>query len=680
MTGARFQVDGRRLVRRHRGETLWIEPWGLDSLRVRSTRNARIDDETDWALLPSDPAPALISVNGQTAVVRNGRLEARIDERGWIEFVREDGTSLLRERWQVKDGGDDTSALEIPGRRYTPVLGGDFALALSFDADRDERIYGLGQRQIAELDMKGCVLELAQRNSQASIPFALSSKGYGFLWNNPAVGRVSFAKNGTEWVAERADQFDYWITAGDTPAQILESYARATGLAPLMPDWATGFWQCKLRYKTQDELMSVAREYKRRGLPISVIVADFFHWPQQGDWKFDPQYWPDPAAMVSELRELGIELMVSIWPTVDVNSENYDEMDARGLLVRTERGTPTQMNFMGNEVFFDATNPEAREFIWKKARANYASAGVRTFWLDEAEPDLMGHYDWDLIRYHAGPALKVGNIYPLEYARAFHDGQTADGDTRVLNLVRCAWAGSQRYGALLWSGDVHSTFESFRRQFAAGLNAGLSGIPWWTTDIGGFTGGRGDDPSFRELLVRWFQYGVFCPVTRLHGFRTPFDFDITDAWRMFNEPFGSGADNEVWSYGDEVYRILEEQLRLRERLRPYVAEQMAVAHERGTPVIRPVFFDFPEQAHLWDVEDQHLFGPDVLVAPVLHEGQRGRDVVLPAGVTWVDVSTGAAHEGGRTVSVDAPLDRIPVFVRAGAAVADAFAPSPVATA
>lgn len=205
---------------------------------------------------------------------------------------------------------------------------------------------------------------------------------------------------------------------------------------------------------------------------------------------------------------------------------------------------------MGNELFFDATNPRAREFIWDKAKRNYYDKGIRTFWLDEAEPDLMGHYDWDLIRYHAGPALKVGNIYPLRYAQAFYEGQTAAGQDQVLNLIRCAWAGSQRYGALLWSGDVHSTFESLRRQFAAGLNAGLSGISWWTTDIGGFTSGDAADPAFRELLIRWFQYGVFCPVTRLHGFRNPFDFDITDAWRMFDEPFGSGADNEVWSYGD----------------------------------------------------------------------------------------------------------------------------------
>jgi alpha-D-xyloside xylohydrolase len=669
--------DGDRLVRRQGGETLWIEPWGEHSLRVRATRQRTVDASEDWALEPPAPATPEITIEddgaGAVGRITNGRITAAIDRYGWLEFTNSRGDLLLREYWQVREG-DETSSIAIPGRAYKPVLGSDdYELTVSFRPQPGERLYGLGQRQIAELDLKGCMLELAHRNSQASIPFALSSRGYGFLWNNPAIGRVTLGKNVTEWYAGRTGQLDYWVTAGDTPAQIEEAYAEATGKTPMMPDWATGFWQCKLRYKSQDELLGVAREYKRRGLPISVIVADFFHWPQQGEWKFDPEYWPDPAAMIAELRDLGIELMVSIWPTVDVNSENYDEMEDRGLLVSTDRGSGTTMEFMGNEVFFDATNPEAQEFIWSKAKQNYFDQGIRTFWLDEAEPELVTHsgqYDWDLIRYHRGPALKVGNLYPVGYAKAFYDGQQAAGQTEILNLVRCCWAGSQKYATLLWSGDVHSTFESFRMQFAAGLNAGLSGIPWWTTDIGGFFGGRADDPEFRELLVRWFQYGVFCPVTRLHGFRLPYDFAETDAWRTFNEVLGSGAPNEIWSFGEDVYEILAGCLRTREALRPYVAEQMVAAHERGTPVIRPLFYDFPADAHAWEVEDQYLFGPDVLVAPLLEYGLRERPVYLPQGRTWTDVGTGTAHEGGQTITVAAPLEAMPLFVAAGAAVLD----------
>jgi alpha-D-xyloside xylohydrolase len=674
MSRQHLSQEGDRLVRRQGGETLWVEPWGENSLRVRATRQRAIEASEDWALEPPAAATPQITITGDAARITNGRVTATIDRFGILEFTNQRGDRLLREYWQVLDTGAETSSIAIPGRAYKPVLGSDDCeLTVSFQPQAAERIYGLGQRQIAELDMKGCTLELAHRNSQASIPFALSSRGYGFLWNNPAIGRVTFGKNVTEWHAARTAQLDYWITAGDTPAQVEEAYATATGKTPMMPDWATGFWQCKLRYKTQDELLAVAREYKRRELPISVIVADFFHWPQQGEWKFDPEYWPDPEAMITELRELGIELMVSIWPTVDVNSENYDEMEDRGLLVRTDRGAGTQMEFMGNEVFFDATNPEAQAFVWARAKQNYFDQGVRVFWLDEAEPELVTHsgqYDWDVIRYSAGPALKVGNLYPVGYARGFYEGQQAAGQTGICNLIRCCWAGSQKYATLLWSGDVHSTFESFRMQFAAGLNAGLSGIPWWTTDIGGFTGGNGEDPQFRELLVRWFQWGVFCPVTRLHGFREPQAFTGEATWRTFNEVLGSGAANEVWSYGEDIYPILAGCLRTREALRPYVAEQMTAAHERGTPVIRPLFYDFPADGQAWEIEDQYLFGPDVLVAPILEYGLRERPVYLPPGRTWADVRTGEAHEGGQTITVAAPLEAMPVFAAAGSAAAN----------
>ncbi|PJM74593.1 TIM-barrel domain-containing protein [Bifidobacterium simiarum] len=680
-----LERDGERLVWRCRHETLWLEPWGPNALRVRGTKNRAIDENLQWALneRPVTPGSSThIELDGaegeaQSGRIVNGSITAEIDQRGWISFRNADGKVLLEEFWQIKDGGDETSAVELPARDWRPVLGGDWRLTMRFKAHDDERIYGLGQRQIHELDLKGCVLELAQRNSQASIPFMLSNRGYGLLWNNPAIGRVSFARNLTEWEAERTDQLDYWICAGDTPAQIEEQYSAVTGHVPMMPDWAMGFWQCKLRYKTQEELLRVARGYKERGVPISVIVVDFFHWPQQGEWKFDPKYWPDPAGMVRELESMGIKLMVSIWPTVDVNSENWDEMESKGYLVSTDRGTPTLMNFMGNESYFDAFNPGARAFVWSKAKEHYYDKGVRLFWLDEAEPDLSPHYSFDIVRYDAGPALKVGGFYPVEYAKTFYEGQRAAGQHEgdICNLLRCAWAGSQRYGALLWSGDVHSTFESFRRQVVAGLNAGISGIPWWTTDIGGFTGGDVRDPKFHELLVRWFQFGVFCPVMRLHGFRVPIEFDVTDAWRKFNEPFCSGADNEIWSYGDDLYRILKSCIELRERLRPYVAERMRDAHEQGTPVIRPLFYDFPDDPDAWGVDDEYLFGPDVLVAPILYEGQRSREVRLPKGADWVFVGPGqetTEYQGGAVVEVPAPLDHIPVFVRKGAGVLEAL--------
>jgi alpha-D-xyloside xylohydrolase len=517
----------------------------------------------------------------------------------------------------------------------------------------------MGQYQQPYLDLKGADLELAHRNSQASIPFYISSLGYGFLWNNPAVGRVTFGKNITTWLARSTDVMDYWLTVGDTPAELEESYANVSGKVPMMPDFATGFWQCKLRYQTQEELLEIAREYKRRNLPISVIVVDFFHWPTQGDWRFDPTYWPDPDAMIKELQEMGIELMVSIWPTVDYRSENFEEMMQKGYLIRTERGMRVSMDFQGNTIHYDATNPGARDFIWSKAKKNYYDKGVKIFWLDEAEPEYTV-YDFDNYRYYLGSDLQVGNIYPFMYAKTFFDGMQAEGQENIINLLRCAWAGSQRFGALLWSGDIHSSFISFRDQFAAGLNTGLAGMPWWTTDIGGFHGGDPEDPKFRELLVRWFQWGAFCPVMRLHGFRVP---EQPQVGTTGGATCLSGAANEVWSYGDEAYEILKDYLELREKLRPYVTAQMEAAHKKGTPVMRPLFYDFPQDKAAWECEDAYMFGPELLVAPIMYEGITKREVYLPAGANWKNVWTGEILNGGSTVEVDAPLAIIPVFAK-----------------
>ena len=311
------------------------------------------------------------------------------------------------------------SSLEVEAREFKPIIGGDYELTMRFESNPNEKIYGMGQYQQKFLDVKGAELELAHRNSQASVPFALSSLGYGFLWNNPAIGRVSFNKNITTMGRHvTTKKLDYWITAGDSPAEIEEAYASVTGTVPMMPDYAMGFWQCKLRYQTQEELLEVAREYKRRNLPISVIVVDFFHWPMQGEWKFDPTYWPDPDAMIKELKDMGIELMVSIWPTVDYRSENFNEMKSKGLLIRVDSGYPISMDFQGNTLHYDATNPEAREYVWEKAKKNYYDKGVKVFWLDEAEPEYTV-YDFENYRYHLGPDIQVGNIYPVMYAKTF---------------------------------------------------------------------------------------------------------------------------------------------------------------------------------------------------------------------------------------------------------------------
>jgi alpha-D-xyloside xylohydrolase len=655
----RFRIDENKLIYHYDAEEVWIEPWGENSLRVRACKMPQMPLE-DWALLPAKTCKPKISIGNRMAEIINGKIRATITDAGILTFYNQNGKVLLEEyiRNRRDNNADYWSSLEIESREFKPIIGGDYELKVRFESNPEEKIFGMGQYQQPYLNLKGTDLELAHRNSQVSVPFALSSLGYGFLWNNPAIGRVTFGKNLTTWQAYSTKKMDYWITAGDTPAEIENAYSAVTGRVPMMPEYAMGFWQCKLRYQTQEELLAVAREYKKRGLPISVIVIDFFHWPLQGDWCFDRRYWPDPDAMIRELEEMGITLMVSIWPTVDYRSENFQEMLEKGYLVRTERGMRVTMGFMGNTVHFDATNPAAREYVWKKIKANYYDKGIRLFWLDEAEPEY-DVYDYDNYRYYLGPDMQVGNIYPMMYAKTFFDGMKSEGQKNIINLLRCAWAGSQRYGALVWSGDINSSFSSLRNQVAAGLNMGIAGIPWWTTDIGGFHGGNPKDPAFQELLVRWFEYGTFCPVMRLHGERQPLKAPIS------TEGGGlcvSGADNEVWSFGEENYKILRKFLFLRESMKPYIAKLMKDAHETGAPVMRPLFYDFPEDAHSWDCEDEYMFGPEVLVAPVLYENMKEREVYLPAG-EWHDIWSGKCYEGGKTILMPTPIDQIPVFTR-----------------
>lgn len=675
--------ENNRLVIRSGNSQTWIEPWGESSLRVRMSAEPQMDSH-DWALdepvkecaaqyrteivdttdpwYKSDEFKQYHS-SGTNHYLTNGKITARVNCEGWISFFNQKGELLTEEYWRNRNRINRYCVpLRVDARELKCHVGSaDYELFARFEAFDGEKIFGMGQYQEKSLDKKGSYLELCHRNSQASVPFYVSSRGYGFLWNNPAVGTVAFGNNKTEWYAKSTKKLDYFITAGDTPAEIEEHYADATGHAPRMPEYGLGYWQCKLRYRTQEEILSVAREHKRRGLPMDAIVVDFFHWTRQGDFKFEPRDWQDPAAMVSELKEMGIETVVSVWPTIDEKSENFGKMADKGYLVSADRGNGLHMTWMGNTIFYDATHPGAQQFVWERCKENYYDLGIRCFWLDEAEPEY-GPYDFDNIRYYEGPALQCTNIYPKMYAKGFYDGLKAAGETEILSLVRCAWAGSQKYGVLTWSGDIHSSFRSMKEQLQAGLNMCVAGIPWWTSDIGGFLGGDISDSAFRELLVRWFEWGAFCPVFRMHGERSPWyerEEEFIDGVRQLT----SGQDNEVWSFGEENYEILKKYLFIREKLRPYIRKHMDIASEKGLPIMRPVFFDFSQDKKAWDIENEYMFGSDILVAPVTDAGALDKTVYLPEGTDWVYSSTGEIYSGGQTVTVPAPLEIIPVFIR-----------------
>lgn len=670
----RFQTKNGVLIAQANGETLRIEPWGKDSLRVRATMLPEFSGK-DWALteVPEKTEAKAeqfevdhLEIDGSmgkrtSASITNGKIRAVVNFAGVITFYKEE-QEILREYHRCYDGtiSKESRCLKTVNREWKGVIGGsEYSLNLKFESNDEEKIFGMGQYQQKYMDLKGCTLELAQRNSQISVPFAVSSLGYGMLWNNPAVGQVTFGKNYTEWTARSTKDMDYWLTAADTPKEILENYTAVTGRAPKFPENRMGLWQCKLRYRTQEEVLEVARRYQKEGIKIDQIVIDFFHWTVQGDWKFDEKYWPDPKAMVDELHSMGIKVIVSVWPSVDRKSENFWPMLDRGLLIKTERGALQTYDFQGDCVEIDVFNPETRKYVWEVCKKNYYDLGIDAFWLDNSEPDF-GVYDFDHYRYIDGPALSCSNIYPQLYSRVFYDGMKAEGEENIVNLLRCAWAGSQKYGNVVWSGDVPSTFEAFYDQLQAGLNMGLAGIPWWTTDIGGFMTDDVNDPDFQQLLIRWYEFAVYSAVLRMHGDRGPHNIPPLDDRDFGGGYLYTGQSNELWSYGEENYRIMKKYYDIRISMHDYIKQLYDEASENGSPLIRTMFYEFPDDKKCWELQDQYMFGSEYLVAPIFHLSEFEREVYLPEG-RWEDTRDGKVYEGGQTVLAAAPIDSIPVF-------------------
>lgn len=654
---------GNKIVFKGKNDLAWIEPWGDSVIRFRSSPLLRIEDK-NWNLLPPLEDSSTIEIKEKEAYLYNGNLVAKINQAGIVTYFDSRNRRLINE---VRDDMPYENGYVPPARAYEPIAGNAYKMFVEFQSDPNEKLYGFGQYANDLLDLKGCTLDLVQLNQQTTIPFFASSNHYGFLWNNPATGRIDTGKNIMRMSADVSTQLDYLIIGGNSIGEIVEKYSDLTGKSPEMPESIAGYWQCKLRYWNQQQVLDVVREYKRRNIPLSVIVIDFFHWTKQGEYKFDPKFWPDPKAMMDELHQMGVKVMVSVWPTVDPKSENYRFMLDSNMLMRAERGLPYLMEFDGPQAFIDPTNPETRKFVWEKCKENYFDLGADMFWLDEAEPEIRPA-DFDHVRYYLGHGSEVTNLYPYYYSKIFYDGMKECGVKTPVALSRCAWIGSQTLGNVVWSGDIASTFAELRKQIKAGLNMGMAGIPWWTTDIGGFAFMNPSLEKDRELAIRWFQWAAFCPVMRMHGWRFPADPNAVGL-----PGFGSGGDNEVWSFGDEAYRIFVKYIRMREKMKPYILEQMKVTSETGRPVMRPLFYDFEEDENCFNCDDQYMFGSDLLVAPITEYGCRERKVYFPKDSSWMCIYTGQTYKGGTTAVVKAELDSIPVFCREGAELFGDFA-------
>lgn len=584
-----------------------------------------------------------------------------------VSIKTPEGTSLLdMHGWQMatpnrKDGTYDVEYDRRPTDKPFYTVGASFA------SPRDEHYYGLGQNQEGFLDRRGhsvlCAHDYNAPSGQSvCVPFVVTNKGYGIVWDNPAKTRVSFGFNDTTtWTSDVGQRVSFFVIAGKTYDEIYSGYKLLTGDTPMLPKSAYGYIQCKQRYRSQAEILAVAKGYRDRHLPIDDLVIDWFTYTKMGQMDMDPAMWPDPAAMNKQLHEMNFHVMISVWPRFVPESRYYATIAKNDWFEKLADGTPTNglpYDLAGSDI--DTTNPDAAKWYWNIVKENYVAKGFDSFWADETEPDLSPGNSY----FHIGPGTQFFNAYPLFHTGAFYNGMRQDTKQRVLILARDSYLGAQHNGAIFWSSDISPSWDVLKRQVPTGINFVASGSPYWSTDIGGWQDipmqhkpertplidpsdardnvGHNDD--YPELYVRWFEYGAFQPNFRTHG------------GRKFNE---------VWSYGKQAEPILEKYLKLRYQLMPYLYSLGHMTHETGAPFMRGLFMDFGDDPKVANIGDEYMFGPALLVAPVTEQGVTSREVYLPAGTDWYNYWTNEKIHGGQSITVSAPIDTIPLFVKAG---------------
>lgn len=584
-----------------------------------------------------------------------------------ISIKTPDGKPILSmQGWQMsvpnhKDGNADI----LYDRRPTDAP--FFQVGAIFHSPKDEHYYGLGQNQEGYMDRRGHVVRCAHdynapAGQSVCVPFVVTNYGYGLMWDNPSRTTVAFGFNDqTRWTSEVGQRVSFFVIAGKTYDEIYEGYRLLTGSTPMLPKSAYGYIQCKQRYSSQKEVLDVAKGYRDRHLPADVMVVDWFYYTKMGQMDMDPAKWPDPAEMNRQLHAMGFHSMISVWPRFVPGSRFYDMILKNGWFEHLADGTPTNglpYDRAGSDI--DTTNPDAAKWYWDTVRDNFVKKGFDAFWADETEPDLPPNGSY----FHVGPGTQFFNVYPLFHTAAFYNGFRRDLKTRALILSRDAYLGAQHNGAIFWSSDIAPNWDTLKRQVPTGINFVASGMPYWSTDIGGWqylpvvhkpqhpplldpsdardNVGHYDD--YPELYTRWFEYGAFQPNFRSHGSRN---------------------HNEVWSYGNQAEPILEKYLRLRYQLMPYIYSLGYMTHETGAPFMRGLFMDFPDDEKVANIGDEYMFGPAFLVAPVTEQGATSRSVYLPAGTDWYNFWTNERLHGGQTVTVAAPIDTLPLFVRAG---------------
>jgi alpha-D-xyloside xylohydrolase len=579
-----------------------------------------------------------------------------------------EGKTLLHMRtWEMTPERAEVAATDTGTKGYR--------VAATFDSPAGEHYYGLGQQQKGWMDLRDHQIRCwhdytAIGGQDVCVPFMVSGRGYGLVWDNPSKTTVDLGFNGRNvWSSEVGDRVSYFVIAGESSDEIYEGYRLLTGVTHMLPRATYGYIQSKAIYPTQEQILDVAKGYRERKLPLDVMVVDFLNMTKQGELDLDPKRWPDPAAMNRELHAMDVGTLLSVWPHFAPGTQFYDMLQSKSWLVHTQDGKPDLGNFrdtIGPNL--DTTNPDAAKWFWEEIRDRYVKPyGFDYIWLDETEPDIDPAKDV----FSIGSGTRFYNAYPLFHTASVYEGFRRDfGDSRrVMILARAAYLGAQRNGTVFWSSDIVSTWDMLKRSIPAGLNFAASGLPYWDTDIAGFfspsvpadyhaahkplidgsdvRGTIGNYEDYPELFVRWFEWGAFQPVMRAHGERN---------------------HNEVWSYGKQGEPILAKYLKLRYQLLPYTYSVAYRSYQTGAPYMRALFMDFPEDPNAANIPDEYMYGPAFLVAPVTEQGATHRTVYLPAGCDWYNYWTNERLHGGQTVVADAPIDTLPLFVRAGSIV------------
>lgn len=675
-----------------------IQWFGPNTLRVLKTPQGKSVKKESLSVIAHPKNSGIkITTHGNGCIVMTSQtLTVTLNpQTGIITYAKPNGDTLLIEQENVKA----FTPINDAGRSTYNIYQG-------FTTSKEEGLYGLGQLQNGQMMQRDITKHLVQGNVEDVSPFFQSTKGYGVFWDNYSGTTYTDNEQETSFRSEVGDCIDYYFMYGGSADGVIAEVRALTGDVPMMPLWSYGFMQSKERYKSQEETVGVVKKYRELGIPLDCIIQDWQYWGHNYLWNamdFQNPTFSRPKDMIDEVHTLNARMMISIWSSFGPATKPYRALDKEGLLFDIETwpqsgvdGWPPNMEYPSGVRVYDAYSPKARDIYWEHLNKGIFQLGMDGWWMDSTEPDHFNHKESDFDRQTSlGSYRSVRNAYPLVSVGGVYDHQRAlTQDKRVIILTRSGFLGQQRYGSNVWSGDVQSSWDMFRKQITAGLNFSLTGMPHWNSDLGGFFAGSyntswGDNsatrnPMYQELYVRWLQFGVFCPMMRSHGADVPREF----YW------YGKK--------GEPVYDALVDAVKLRYTLLPYIySTSWDVTHNRST-FMRALFMDFLGDKQTWNINNAYMFGKAFLVAPVLHaqytpevhqkklkenEGwdrnnketakapvltdftqTKSMEVYLPADTRWYNYWTNEAIEGGQKLTVSTTLNRIPLFVRAGSIV------------